>query len=114
MTLSDRPADAAFRGANEKIAFVSTRDSPFNNEIYVMNPDGSDQVHLAERRSRFAAVVVTRRRLDRLRVPGYRPIAVVQSFVCRLGSGRCVISLVEVPFRLSSSKLGKVPVLDLE
>jgi dipeptidyl aminopeptidase/acylaminoacyl peptidase len=37
-------AEAAFSGTNGKIAFSSARDS--NYEIYVMNPDGSDQTRL--------------------------------------------------------------------
>src|SRR5882672_10257460 len=37
-------ARAAFPGANGKIVFSSQRDG--NNEIYTMNPDGSDRVDL--------------------------------------------------------------------
>ena len=42
---ADRPAEAAFQGKNGKIAFRSDRDG--NSEIYVMNPDGSDQVNIS-------------------------------------------------------------------
>lgn len=38
------PAEATVPGENGQIAFVSDRDG--NNEIYVMNPDGSAQVRL--------------------------------------------------------------------
>jgi WD40-like Beta Propeller Repeat len=44
-TVMDRPAQAAFPGLNGKIAFMSTRDG--NGEIYVMNPDGSNQVNIS-------------------------------------------------------------------
>src|SRR3972149_1032975 len=37
-------AGAAFPGLNGKIAFTSDRDN--NNEIYVMNPDGTGQTNL--------------------------------------------------------------------
>lgn len=39
-----KPAEAAFPGANGKIAFGSARDG--NAEIYTMNPDGSSQARL--------------------------------------------------------------------
>jgi Tol biopolymer transport system component len=40
-------APAAFAGADERIVFVTDRDDPnVNEEIYVMNPDGSDPVRL--------------------------------------------------------------------
>jgi len=47
VTLLARPnvGQAAFPGANGKIAFASDRDG--NWEIYVMNPDGSGQVNLS-------------------------------------------------------------------
>src|SRR4029453_5386695 len=38
--VTGRPAGATFPGVNGKIAFVSLRDG--NQEIYVMNADGSD------------------------------------------------------------------------
>jgi Tol biopolymer transport system component len=38
------PAQAAYPGGNGKIAFMSSRDG--NDEIYVMNPDGSAQTRL--------------------------------------------------------------------
>ena len=38
------PAQAAFPGENGKIAFVTERDG--NQEIYSMNPDGTDQTNL--------------------------------------------------------------------
>jgi dipeptidyl aminopeptidase/acylaminoacyl peptidase len=38
------PAGAAFPGKNGKIAFMSDRDG--NEEVYVMNPDGSGPVNL--------------------------------------------------------------------
>ena len=41
-----RPAQAAFPGANGKIAFGSERDG--NAEIYSMNPDGSNQTNLTQ------------------------------------------------------------------
>src|SRR5215210_2428634 len=37
-------AQAAFPGTNGKIAFTSNRDG--NQEIYIMNPDGTDQKRL--------------------------------------------------------------------
>lgn len=40
------PANAAFPGANGKIAFMSMRDG--NAEIYKMNPDGSNLTNLTE------------------------------------------------------------------
>lgn len=40
----DRPASAAFSGLNGRIAFVSDRDG--NEEIYVMDADGTDQTRL--------------------------------------------------------------------
>jgi TolB protein len=43
--LSPGPAEAAFPGANGKIAFRSFRDG--NGEIYVMNADGSAQTNLS-------------------------------------------------------------------
>ena len=42
---ANRPAEAAFPGMNGKIAFRSDRDG--NLEVYVMNPDGSDQVNIS-------------------------------------------------------------------
>ena len=59
-------AQAAFPGANGKIAFTSTRDG--NLEIYVMNADGTDQVN----RTNNPATeddhgLVARRHEDRLR-----------------------------------------------
>ena len=39
-----RPVEAAFPGVNGKILFQSNRDS--NQEIYIMNTDGSQQVNL--------------------------------------------------------------------
>jgi Tol biopolymer transport system component len=42
--VEERPASAAFSGKNGQIAFVSTRDG--NEEIYVMNPDGTGQTRL--------------------------------------------------------------------
>ncbi|HET9436987.1 MAG TPA: hypothetical protein VFO64_02210 [Gaiellaceae bacterium] len=39
-------AGAAFPGGNGKIAFTTSRDG--NQEIYVMNPDGSDQTNLTQ------------------------------------------------------------------
>src|SRR5207247_11045612 len=44
---ANRPAEAAFQGLNGKIAF--TRELAFgaNDDIFVMNPDGSDQTDLS-------------------------------------------------------------------
>jgi hypothetical protein len=42
--LSAAPAEGAFPGTNGKIAYVSNRDG--NNEIYVMNNDGTTQTRL--------------------------------------------------------------------
>jgi uncharacterized repeat protein (TIGR01451 family) len=39
-----KPTEAAFPGANRKIAFTSTRDG--NNEVYTMNADGTGQTRL--------------------------------------------------------------------
>src|SRR3990170_8751258 len=38
------PAESAFPGANGKICFTSNRDG--NDEIYVMNADGTNQTRL--------------------------------------------------------------------
>jgi hypothetical protein len=45
-TVGVGPAEAAFPGANGKIAFVSVRDD--NAEIYSMNPDGFNQTNLTK------------------------------------------------------------------
>ena len=41
-----RTADAAFPGANGKIAFTRGVDAAYGDEIFVMNPDGSGQTRL--------------------------------------------------------------------
>ena len=52
---ANRPAEAAFPGMNGKIAFRSDRDG--NLEVYVMNPDGSDQVNISNNPAlRFSAL----------------------------------------------------------
>jgi Tol biopolymer transport system component len=43
-SVPNQSAFATFPGENGKIAFISTRDG--NYEIYVMNPDGSEQTRL--------------------------------------------------------------------
>ena len=45
-------ADAAFPGANGKIAFASTRDGHL--QIYVMNPDGTGQTRLTNNSASIA------------------------------------------------------------
>lgn len=40
------PASAVFPGTNGKIAFSSERDDQGSNEIFIMNPDGSDPTNL--------------------------------------------------------------------
>ena len=62
---ANRPAKAAFPGLNGKIAFQSTRDG--NEEIYVMDADGSNQVNISNNAADgFGPCVVGRRNLDRL------------------------------------------------
>jgi Ca2+-binding RTX toxin-like protein len=50
-----QPAEAAFPGQNGKIAFTSFRESDSigvsNNEIYVMNPDGSGRTSLTSNKT---------------------------------------------------------------
>lgn len=46
LAAGERPAIAAFSGKNGQIAFVSNRDG--NEEIYVMNADGTDQSPLTD------------------------------------------------------------------
>jgi uncharacterized repeat protein (TIGR01451 family) len=46
MLVQATPAGATFPGTNGKILFASTRDAPFDFEIYTMNPDGSDVTRL--------------------------------------------------------------------
>jgi Tol biopolymer transport system component len=45
LMIATRPAEATFPGVNDEIAFVSDRDGG-NYEIYVMNPDGSNERRL--------------------------------------------------------------------
>ncbi len=45
LVLSPSPAESAFPGANGKIVFISDRDG--NPEVYVMDPDGTDQISLS-------------------------------------------------------------------
>ena len=64
-TTANRPAEAAFPGFNGKIAFLSTRDG--HEQIYVMDPDGSNQVNISNNAGcGFGPCVVGRRNLDRL------------------------------------------------
>ena len=44
LTLFSEESDAAFPGNNNRIVFVSDRDG--DNEIFTMNPDGTDQTNL--------------------------------------------------------------------
>ena len=52
------PAQAAFPGANGEIAFTSTRDG--DEDIYVMNPDGSGQTRLTTDRAGDGAPAFSR------------------------------------------------------
>jgi len=66
MVAADKSARAAFRGGNGSIAFVSQRDS--NEEIYVMDADGSNQTRLT-----YNASTTTQATAGRDLLPSFLP-----------------------------------------